>query len=70
MFKNRGLTVQMMNYRIVLLMNIVNEHSTANILAKGNEPEVIKPLDPAVNLKSQPIILILVGNTNTAPTAF
>lgn len=32
-------------------MNIVNEHSTANILAKGNEPEVIKPLDPAVNLQ-------------------
>lgn len=32
-------------------MNIVNEHKTANILAKGNEPEVIKPLDPAVNLQ-------------------
>lgn len=32
-------------------MNIVNEHKTANILAKGNEPETIKPLDPAVNLQ-------------------
>ena len=32
------------------LMNIVNEHSIANFLAKGNESEFIKPLDPAVNL--------------------
>lgn len=32
------------------LMNIVNEHSIANILPKGNESEFIKPLDPAVHL--------------------
>lgn len=32
-------------------MNIVNENSTAKILAKWNELEVIKSLDPAVNLE-------------------
>lgn len=34
-------------------MHVVNEHSTANILAKGNEPEFIKPLDPPINLQKR-----------------
>lgn len=32
-------------------MNVVNEHIRTIMLATGNEPEFIKPLDPVANMQ-------------------